>query len=142
MARSADPGTSWIAAAKAKRRKPTALLVALGGLAHEPATADQLAARTGQHLSTVSRRLTDLGRLGLAETTGKVQPSSTGALARVWQITNYGRQRLRADGTGGSASRVASTGTGTTSITQTSTTVAQIELFPAAERERQWGTIR
>jgi transcription initiation factor IIE alpha subunit len=86
LARKSDPITSHLAAASVREFAPTHAHRVLRCLSyHGHCTADQIAAHTGMASQAVNKRLPELQRAGLAlPIAGKLRPSDSGRMARVW----------------------------------------------------------
>lgn len=89
LARSTDPGTSHAAAASAKELQADHYVRILGTLKqHGELGKDGIASRCDLTSYQVSKRLTELARLGLIEWTGRTVKSTAGRGEREWRVVN------------------------------------------------------
>ncbi len=93
--RPSDPQTSKDAAESMKpalstqRRSVLSYVIAKGS---DGATAYEIAVSLGAQQNVISRRLTDLVQLGLAEPNGRLRPGATGRNGLVFVVTPKGRE--------------------------------------------------
>jgi DNA-binding MarR family transcriptional regulator len=86
-ARASDPATSHAAAAKAGGLATRHQRQILAALLEGPAGASGIAARCGLLPHQVNKRLGEMGRAGLIETTGRDLVNATGRREREWRRT-------------------------------------------------------
>ncbi|MDB5887042.1 MAG: hypothetical protein JWR74_3213 [Polaromonas sp.] len=86
LARKSDPITSHLAAARVREFAPTHAGRILRALSYYgPSTVDEIAWHSRMKSQAVNKRLPELQRAGLAlPVAGKLRPSDSGRMARVW----------------------------------------------------------
>jgi transcription initiation factor IIE alpha subunit len=86
-ARHTDPHTSHAAAARVREFAGGHIAIILDCLQrHGPATADEIAARTGLLAHQINKRLSDAEKRDLARPTGICRLSVSGRPERVWEV--------------------------------------------------------
>jgi hypothetical protein len=85
-ARASDPWTSHAAAARVREFGGGHIARILDALADGPATADEIAERTGLLSHQVNKRLADMQRRELARPTGLCRLSAAKRMERVWEV--------------------------------------------------------
>jgi transcription initiation factor IIE alpha subunit len=84
--RRTDPETSRLAAARVREFSGDHCRRVLEALELGPAGQTEIAARCGLLAHQVNKRLADLRRAGLVETTGERRLSASGRQERVWRV--------------------------------------------------------
>jgi len=82
--RRADPVTSRVSASMAGGLRSDHQRRILDSLGQGPAGASEIATRCGLVAHQVNKRLTELGRMGLIQTTGRTVRSASGRPEREW----------------------------------------------------------
>jgi predicted ArsR family transcriptional regulator len=85
--RRTDPATSRVAASRVREFKGQHHRAILAALRLGPAGQSEIADRCGLLAHQVNKRLGELRRAGLVETTGETRPSSSGRPERVYRAT-------------------------------------------------------
>ena len=114
---------------------------------HGKGTASKVAERIGLHEPSVSRRFTDLVRLGLVELTGESGRSSTDSPAGVYRLTQAGRDWPSGTETAPVARGPVTAGPTAVSdiVREMSNDVGQTSLFDASPHDgwsTQWGKVK
>jgi predicted ArsR family transcriptional regulator len=84
--RRTDPATSRVAASRVREFKGQHHRAILAALRLGPAGQSEIADRCGLLAHQVNKRLGELRRAGLVETTGETRPSASGRPERVWRV--------------------------------------------------------
>jgi hypothetical protein len=144
MARSNDPGTSWIAAARSRRTAGDGQRRVLAALTVRPMTDAEIAAHAHMDGGSASKRRLDLQRAGRVIPTDRVRPTSTGSPARVWQITPTGREFLRNDAVPDGGRGIQASTAGSTLEAGCDGVLAPALFDPEADERwsSQWGRIK